>query len=85
MARPSRSVARSLRQAFLGDQSVFSLLDLHRMLGAGAFTDGRLDFDSCLLAPLLRSAGPEPVTFVHTAYLELLAARFLRNTRTRAR
>ncbi|MFD3440245.1 SUMF1/EgtB/PvdO family nonheme iron enzyme [Streptomyces sp. NPDC058685] len=64
-------------QAFLGDQSVFSLLDLHRMLGAEAFTDSRLDFDTCLLAPLLRSAGSEQVTFVHTAYLELLAARYL--------
>ena len=64
-------------QAFLRDRSVFSLLDLHRMLGAEAFTDGRLDIEACLLAPLLRPAGPEHVAFAHTAYLELLAARYL--------
>src|SRR5438067_4020890 len=56
---------------------VFALLDLHRDLGPGAFIDGRLELDSCVLAPLLRPAGPEQVAFVHTAYQELLAARFL--------
>ena len=63
--------------AFLTDRTVFSLLDLHRQLGADAFTDGRLDLDACVLAPLLRPAGPDHVAFVHTAYQELLAARFL--------
>ncbi|WP_328393951.1 hypothetical protein OHS70_04700 [Streptomyces sp. NBC_00390] len=64
-------------RAFLADRTVFSLLDLHRLLGASAFTDGRLEFDACVLAPLLRPAGPEHVAFVHTAYQELLAARYL--------
>ncbi|MFE1174232.1 SUMF1/EgtB/PvdO family nonheme iron enzyme [Streptomyces sp. NPDC058773] len=64
-------------RAFLADQTVFSLLELHRDLGSGAFIDGRLELDSCVLAPLLRPAGPDRVAFVHTAYQELLAARFL--------
>ncbi|MFE0326750.1 SUMF1/EgtB/PvdO family nonheme iron enzyme [Streptomyces sp. NPDC058960] len=63
--------------AFLTDRTVFSLLDLFRHLGADAFTDGRLDFDACVLAPLLRPAGADHVAFVHTAYQELLAARYL--------
>lgn len=63
--------------AFLADRTVFSLLDLHRLLGASAFADGRLAFDACVLFPLLRPAGPEQVAFVHTAYQELLAARYL--------
>lgn len=64
-------------RAFLTDRTVFSILDLHRGLGAGAFADGRLELDSCVLAPLLRPAGPDRVAFVHTAYQELLAARYL--------
>jgi formylglycine-generating enzyme required for sulfatase activity len=63
--------------AFLADRTVFSLLDIHRQLGADAFKDGRLDLDACVLAPLLRPAGPDHVAFVHTAYQELLAARYL--------
>ncbi|MDQ1029734.1 formylglycine-generating enzyme required for sulfatase activity/HEPN domain-containing protein [Streptomyces umbrinus] len=63
--------------AFLTDRTVFSLLDLHRQLGADAFTDGRLELDACVLAPLLRPAGPDHVAFMHTAYQELLAARHL--------
>ncbi|MFJ8503327.1 SUMF1/EgtB/PvdO family nonheme iron enzyme [Streptomyces avermitilis] len=63
--------------AFLTDRTVFSFLDLHRLLGADAFTDGSLGLDTCLLAPLLRPAGPDHVAFVHTAYQELLAARHL--------
>ncbi|WP_245790901.1 SUMF1/EgtB/PvdO family nonheme iron enzyme [Streptomyces monashensis] len=63
--------------AFLTDRAVFSVLDIHRKLGANAFKDGRLDLDACVLAPLLRPAGPDHVAFVHTAYQELLAARFL--------
>jgi formylglycine-generating enzyme required for sulfatase activity/HEPN domain-containing protein len=64
-------------QAFLTDRTVFSFLDLHRLLGADAFTDGSLGLDACVLAPLLRPAGPDHVAFVHTAYQELLAARHL--------
>jgi formylglycine-generating enzyme required for sulfatase activity/HEPN domain-containing protein len=67
----------SFGPAFLADRTVFSLLDLHRQLGADAFTDGRLELDACVLAPLLRPAGPDHVAFVHTAYQELLAARHL--------
>ncbi|MGW7266278.1 SUMF1/EgtB/PvdO family nonheme iron enzyme [Streptomyces sp. NPDC054842] len=63
--------------AFLADKTVFSLLDIHRALGADAFADGLVDPDACVLAPLLRSAGPEHVAFAHTAYQELLAARHL--------
>ncbi|MFE4718603.1 SUMF1/EgtB/PvdO family nonheme iron enzyme [Streptomyces sp. NPDC056728] len=64
-------------RAFLTDRTVFSLLDIHRQLGANAFTNGRLDLGACVLAPLLRPAGPDHVAFVHTAYQELLAARCL--------
>ncbi|MGW3860547.1 SUMF1/EgtB/PvdO family nonheme iron enzyme [Streptomyces sp. NPDC005047] len=67
----------TLGRAFLTDRTVFSLLDLHRELGGDAFTDGRLDPASCVLAPLLRPAGPDHVAFAHTAYQELLAARYL--------
>ncbi|MFI1024281.1 SUMF1/EgtB/PvdO family nonheme iron enzyme [Streptomyces olivaceus] len=67
----------ALGRAFLTDRTVFSLLDLHRELGADAFTDGRLDPASCVLAPLLRPVGPDHVAFAHTAYQELLAARYL--------
>ena len=63
--------------AFLADQSTFSLLDLHRELGGEAFTDGRIDLSSCVLAPVLRPAGDDRVAFAHSAYQELLAARFL--------
>ncbi|WP_330279089.1 SUMF1/EgtB/PvdO family nonheme iron enzyme [Streptomyces sp. NBC_00569] len=64
-------------QAFLTDRTVFSLLDVHRLLGADAFTDGSFGLDTCVLSPLLRPAGPDHVAFVHTAYQELLAARYL--------
>ncbi|MFD7485332.1 SUMF1/EgtB/PvdO family nonheme iron enzyme [Streptomyces mirabilis] len=64
-------------RAFLTDRTVFSLLDVHRELGSDAFTDGRLDLDACVLAPLLRPAGTDHVAFVHSAYQELLAARYL--------
>ncbi|MGW3655260.1 formylglycine-generating enzyme family protein [Streptomyces sp. NPDC005151] len=70
-------------QAFLADQTVFSVLELHRSLGAAAFTDGRLEFDACVLSPLLRPAGPDHVAFVHSAYQELLAARYLTEARNR--
>lgn len=63
--------------AFLSDQTVFSLLDLVRRLGAEAFADGRLDLDACVLGPLLRPAGPDHVALAHSAYQELLAARYL--------
>ncbi|MEU1074387.1 MULTISPECIES: SUMF1/EgtB/PvdO family nonheme iron enzyme [unclassified Streptomyces] len=67
----------ALGHAFLAHRTVFSLLDLHRLLGADAFTEGDLSFDACVLAPLLRPAGPDHVAFAHTAYQELLAARYL--------
>ncbi|MBQ1089247.1 SUMF1/EgtB/PvdO family nonheme iron enzyme [Streptomyces sp. B93] len=66
-------------RAFLADRTVFSLLDLHRLLGADAFANGRLDLEACVLAPLFRPAGCDQVAFVHTAYQELLAARYLMN------
>jgi formylglycine-generating enzyme required for sulfatase activity len=69
--------------AFLADRTVFSLLDLHRTLGTGAFSDGRLELDACVLSPLLRGAGPDRVAFVHTAYQELLAARYLSESANR--
>ncbi|MDQ0787189.1 SUMF1/EgtB/PvdO family nonheme iron enzyme [Streptomyces sp. B3I8] len=67
----------TLGRAFLADRTVFSLLDLHRELGTDAFTEGRLDPATCVLGPLLRPAGPDHVAFVHSAYQELLAARYL--------
>ncbi|MEU6521737.1 SUMF1/EgtB/PvdO family nonheme iron enzyme [Streptomyces sp. NPDC046924] len=67
----------TLGRAFLTERTVFSLLELYRELGGDAFTDGHLDRDSCVLAPLLRPAGPDHVAFAHTAYQELLAARYL--------
>ncbi|WP_261988659.1 formylglycine-generating enzyme family protein [Streptomyces sp. wa22] len=67
----------SFGHAFLTDQTVFSLLDLHRALGMSAFTGGRLAFDACVFLPLLRQAGSDQVAFVHTAYQALLAARYL--------
>jgi formylglycine-generating enzyme required for sulfatase activity/HEPN domain-containing protein len=71
-------------QAFLAERTVFSLLDLHRLLGATAFTDGRLELETCVLAPLLRPAGTDHVAFVHSAYQELLAARYLADPAHRA-
>ncbi|MFF1675940.1 SUMF1/EgtB/PvdO family nonheme iron enzyme [Streptomyces sp. NPDC058256] len=68
---------RAFGHAFLADQTVFSFLDLHHLLGADAFTEGSLGLDTCVLAPLLRPAGTDHVAFVHTAYQELLAARHL--------
>ncbi|MFC8429233.1 SUMF1/EgtB/PvdO family nonheme iron enzyme [Streptomyces sp. NPDC057253] len=67
----------ALGQAFLTDRTVFSFLDIHRQLGADAFANDRLELDACALAPLLRPAGLDHVAFVHTAYQELMAARFL--------
>ncbi|WP_255954083.1 SUMF1/EgtB/PvdO family nonheme iron enzyme [Streptomyces odontomachi] len=69
--------------AFLTDRTVFSLLDAHRQLGADAFRNGRLDLDACVLGPLLRPAGSDHLAFVHTAYQELLAARFLAEPKNR--
>ncbi|WP_249416518.1 SUMF1/EgtB/PvdO family nonheme iron enzyme [Streptomyces sp. TS71-3] len=69
--------------AFLTDRTVFSLLDIHRQLGAGAFKDGRLGLDNCVLAPVLRPAGRDHLAFAHTAYQELLAARFLAEPKNR--
>ncbi|MGH3313533.1 MAG: SUMF1/EgtB/PvdO family nonheme iron enzyme [Streptomyces sp.] len=63
--------------AFLSDRSVFSLLDLHRELGPEAFAGHKLDLAACALAPLLRPVGPDAAAFAHTAYQELLAARYL--------
>ncbi|MFJ1595486.1 SUMF1/EgtB/PvdO family nonheme iron enzyme [Streptomyces sp. NPDC088261] len=70
-------LAETFGRDFLADRGAFSVLDLHRHLGSGAFTDGRLDLDSSVLAPLLRPAGPDRAAFAHTAYQELLAARYL--------
>lgn len=63
--------------AFLADRTTFTLLDLHRELGAAAFFGGRIELSACALAPLLRPAGHDRVAFAHSAYQELLAARFL--------
>lgn len=79
-----RQLPATLGRAFLADRTVFSLLDLHRMLGSDAFAQGRLEADSCVLATLLRPAGPEQVAFVHSAYQELLAARYLATPEGRA-
>ncbi|SFC36055.1 NACHT domain-containing protein [Streptomyces aidingensis] len=67
----------TLGRAFLEGRTVFSLLDLVRMLGPQAFTGGRPELETCALAPVLRPDGPDRVAFAHTAFQELLAARFL--------
>ncbi|MET8244755.1 SUMF1/EgtB/PvdO family nonheme iron enzyme [Streptomyces sp. NPDC005202] len=72
-----RRLPAAFGRAFLTDRTVFSLLDLHRELGGDAFEDGRLDPEACLLGPLLRPAGHDHFAFVHAAYQELLAARYL--------
>jgi formylglycine-generating enzyme required for sulfatase activity len=74
-------LAETLGRDFLADRATFSVLDLHRYLGSGAFTDGHLDLNASVLAPLLRPAGPDRAAFAHTAYQELLAARHLSTPR----
>ncbi|GAA0452417.1 SUMF1/EgtB/PvdO family nonheme iron enzyme [Streptomyces olivaceiscleroticus] len=64
-------------QAFVAGRTVFSLLDLLRELGADAFVDGHVNLETCVLAPMLRRAKADRVAFVHSAYQELLAARYL--------
>lgn len=76
-------LAAAFGHAFLTDRTVFSLLDIHRQLGPRAFEDERLDLDSCVIGPLLRPVGNDHFAFVHTAYQELLAARFLTDPRNR--
>ncbi|MEW1722332.1 SUMF1/EgtB/PvdO family nonheme iron enzyme [Streptomyces sp. NPDC093109] len=71
------SLAETFGRGFLADRTTFSVLDLQRRLGSEAFRDGRLDLADCVIAPLLRPAGPDRAAFAHTAYQELLAARYL--------
>ncbi|MCI3933868.1 SUMF1/EgtB/PvdO family nonheme iron enzyme [Streptomyces sp. AN091965] len=70
-------LAAVLGRAFLTRQTVFSVLDLYRLLGAEAFVGGRPDFSAFLLRPLFRPAGDDRLAFTHSAYQELLAARYL--------
>lgn len=76
-AEVEQRLPTALGRALLTNRPVFSLLDLYRELGGSAFLGDRLDLESCVLAPLLRPAGPDHVAFIHTAYQELLAARYL--------
>ncbi|MEU1627002.1 SUMF1/EgtB/PvdO family nonheme iron enzyme [Streptomyces sp. NPDC020096] len=72
-------------QAFAQGQSVFSLVELHNALGLDAFTDGRIDPTSFRLTPLFRPVGPSDLAFLHSAYQELLTARYLAVADNRAR
>lgn len=69
--------------AFLAGRTVFGVVDLYRDPGPEAFIGNRLELDACVLAPLFRPAGADRVAFVHTAYQELLAARYLATARGR--
>lgn len=64
-------------RAFLARQTVFSLLDLYRLVGPDAFSGGRPELSGFLLGPLFRSAGGDNLAFAHSAYQEFLAARHL--------
>ncbi|MCD9589679.1 ATP-binding protein, partial [Streptomyces sp. 8ZJF_21] len=64
-------------RAFLEDRTVFPLLELHNALGPQAFDGGRITPEDFRLIPLFRPAGPQALAFIHSAYQELLAARYL--------
>ncbi|MGW5443381.1 NACHT domain-containing protein [Streptomyces asiaticus] len=64
-------------RAFLEDRTVFPLLELHNALGPQAFDGGRITPEDFCPNPLFRPAGPQALAFIHSAYQELLAARYL--------
>ncbi len=64
--------------AFLADQAVFSLADICTHAGIECFTEGRVTWETFLLAPLFRPTGPGTVALVHTVFQEYFAARYLR-------
>ncbi|HEY9469649.1 MAG TPA: SUMF1/EgtB/PvdO family nonheme iron enzyme [Propionibacteriaceae bacterium] len=63
--------------AFLAGQATFSLVDIVNELGIGLFEGGRLTYEAFRLGPLFRPVSGSAVAFLHSAYQELLAARFL--------
>jgi hypothetical protein len=71
---------------FLVHRKLFTLAEICTELGIECFTGGRVTFDSFLLSPLFRQAGPNIVALVHTAFQEYFAARLLctRDGRTAA-
>ncbi|MFI0818571.1 SUMF1/EgtB/PvdO family nonheme iron enzyme [Streptomyces sp. NPDC021098] len=71
------ALADTCGRAFLEDRTVFSLLELHNALGPQAFDGGRITPEAFHLSRLFRPAGPQALAFVHSAYQELLAARYL--------
>lgn len=64
-------------RAFTAGRTIFPLLELHNALGPEIFAGGRIETDALLLAPLFRPVGADAVTFRHSAYQELLTARYL--------
>lgn len=71
------ALADTCGRAFVADRTVFSLLELHNALGPQAFDGGQVTSDAFRLAPLFRPAGTQSLAFLHSAYQELLAARYL--------
>ncbi|WP_431774807.1 SUMF1/EgtB/PvdO family nonheme iron enzyme [Streptomyces cucumeris] len=77
MAHVEPLLTEHFGRAFLLGKTVFSVLDIYRALGPEVFTGGRLALDDFVLAPLFRPAGRDELAFTHSAYQELLAARYL--------
>jgi len=71
------ALAEICGRAFLEDCTVFSLLELHNALGPQAFDGGRITLEAFRLSPLFRPADSQALAFIHSAYQELLAARYL--------
>ncbi|MGP3927865.1 SUMF1/EgtB/PvdO family nonheme iron enzyme [Streptomyces sp. 8N616] len=64
-------------QAFTTGRTVLPLLELYNTLGPDIFSGGRIDTAALRLAPLFRPVGTDAVAFLHSAYQELLTARYL--------
>jgi len=71
------TLADACGRAFLEDRTVFPLLELHNALGPEAFDGGLITPEAFRLAPLFRPADDQALAFIHSAYQELLAARYL--------
>lgn len=72
-------------RAFTAGQSVFSLVEVYNVLGADAFTAGRVAVDSFRLGALFRPVSDDSVAFLHSVYQEFLAACHLADAEHRSR
>lgn len=73
----SAALADLAGQAFTAGRTVFPLLELHNTLGPEVFSGGRIEAAGLRLAPLFRPVGTDAMAFLHSAYQELLTARYL--------